>query len=207
MRFSTGFHKMGTRHEKNNSEGLARSVRRNQKRARVGRARENTIRSKPGGDAGREMADERELSPVARLMGALQAEKIRFQIIGMSAAIVQGVPGSTNDIDIWVDLSSRQYMRAIKAALSGGAKFVRNTVVALSDETLVNFVYEVTGLGSFRTEFKKSKPYVFHGLKVQVLPLESIRKSKLAINRPKDLIHIYQINKLLNCKKERERKP
>jgi hypothetical protein len=123
----------------------------------------------------------------------------------MSAAIVQGVPGSTNDVDLWIDLSPREYMRPINIALAAGAEMVRNTVVALSDHTLVNFVYEVTGLASFGSEFKKSKKMAFCDVEVNVLPLQSIKKSKLAIRRPKDLVHVQQIEDCLRCK-EADRK-
>ena len=95
----------------------------------------------------------------------------------MSAAILQGVPGSTQDIDLWLDLSPRQYMRAMNLACSLGGQFVRNTVVELRDGTLVNFVYEVTGLGKFATEFHRAIMLSFHGQKVAVMPLESIQKS------------------------------
>jgi predicted nucleotidyltransferase len=158
------------------------------------------------------MADERELSPFARLVGALQAEKIRFQLIGMSAAILQGANGSTSDIDLWIDLPPRQYMKVLRAAISTGAEVIRNTVVALSDHTLVNFVYEVTGLGRFSTEFRKARTFEFNGIEMHVLPLESIRQSilplesirqsKQAIGRPKDLQHLQQINELLRVKRE-----
>ena len=152
------------------------------------------------------MADECELSPLARLMGALQAEKIRFQMIGMSAAILQGVPGSTIDVDLWIDLPARQYMRPLDIARAQGSEIVRNTVVALSDQTLVNFVFEVTGLQSFANEFRKAIKLTFHGVKIHVLPLESIKKSKLAVRRPKDLTHVRQIEDALTLKKTKRRK-
>jgi len=74
---------------------------------------------------------------------------------------------------------------------------VRNTVVELIDGTLVNFVYEVTGLKKFSSEFKKSKVLNFHGEKIPVLPLESIQRSKRAIMRPKDALHLFLIEQTL----------
>jgi len=82
-----------------------------------------------------------------------------------------------------------------------GAKMLRNTVLELSDETLVNFVYAVTGLGSFANEYGKAVRLPFHGLTVAVLPLERIRKSKLAIGRPKDMVHVQQIERTLKLKR------
>ena len=143
------------------------------------------------------MANERELSPLARLMGALNAERIRFQVIGMSAANIQGVPGSTLDVDLWLDLRPRQYIRALNLAVREGAQVVRNTVVELLDGTLVNFVYEVTGLSSFKSVFPKARKLKWEGVEVAVLPLELIQKSKEAIRRPKDLLHIEMIKERL----------
>lgn len=119
--------------------------------------------------------------------------------------MIQGVPGSTQDIDLWLDLAPRQYMRAINLARSLGAEMVRNTVVALRDGTLVNFVYAVTGLGSFDTEFRRAKLLPFHGKKVPVMPLELIRKSKEAIRRPKDLVHLEYIAELLRLRRGKKK--
>jgi hypothetical protein len=130
-------------------------------------------------------------------MGALEAEKIRFQLIGMSAAVLQGAPVSTMDVDFWLDLPARQYMRAVNVARSLGATMLRNTVVALPDGTLVNFIYEVTGLKSFPVEFRKARRMVFCGLRVPVMPLESIRRSKAAVMRPKDAAHIVYLDQTL----------
>ena len=137
-------------------------------------------------------------------MGALGTEKIEFLLIGMSAAIIQGVPGSTIDIDLWINLPTRQYMRPIKVALAQGAKMLRNTVIELSDETLVNFVYAVTGLDSFAREYGNAVRLPFQGATIPVLPLESIRKSKVAVGRPKDLVHVQQIESTLKLKHARK---
>jgi len=139
-------------------------------------------------------------------MGALGAEKIRFQLIGMSAAVLQGAPVSTIDVDFWLDLPSRQYMRAVNIARSLGASMVRNTIVELTDGTLVNFIFEVTGLKSFSVEFRKAKQLDFHGLRVAVMPLESIRRSKAAVMRPKDEAHIFHIDQTLRLLRARKRK-
>jgi hypothetical protein len=189
-----------------NVKRLAKGLSKNPARSRVRRTRKNPVRSMSGGNAGGTLADERNISALTRLMGALQTEKIRFQLIGMSAAIIQGVPGSTIDVDLWIDLPARQYMRVLNIAKAEGAEIVRNTVVELSDKTLVNFVYEVTGLGSFASEFRKAKKLSFHGLKVAALSLASIRKSKLAVARPKDLTHVQQIEDTLKFKKAKEAK-
>jgi hypothetical protein len=82
------------------------------------------------------------------------------------------------------------------------AKTVRNTVVELSDGMLVNFIYEVTGLGSFAAELKNAHKMRFHGCEIPVMPLESIRKSKAAVMRDKDPAHIHYIDETLRLRKK-----
>jgi hypothetical protein len=185
------------RKNENKPKRLAQSVSQAGGNARLGRTRKSAIRAVCGGDAGRAVGDERKLSPLAELLGALGAEKIRCQVIGMSAANLQGVPGSTIDVDLWLDLRARDYMKAVNLALRLGAQAVRNTVVELADGTLVNFVYEVTGLPAFDRVFGKAKKIKWQGLNVAVLPLDLIVKSKQAIRRPKDLLHIELIRQRL----------
>ena len=145
------------------------------------------------------MATQRRLHPVARLLEALEAEKVRYMLIGMSAAIVQGVMETTLDVDLWIDLPSRQYLRVQNLARSIGCTPAANTVVYTSDGTPVNFVFEVGGLGPFGRELKYARQMKFHGKKIPVLKLERILKSKETIRRDKDLAHIIQIRKLLRC--------
>jgi hypothetical protein len=135
-------------------------------------------------------------------VGALRAEKIRFQLIGMAAAVLQGVPVVTHDVDLWIDLPARQYMRAVNIALRQGAATIRNTVVELSNGMLVNFIYEVTGLGSFAAEMPKAHKIEFHGCDIPVMPLESIRKSKAAVMRDKDAAHIHAIDQTLRLRRK-----
>lgn len=105
----------------------------------------------------------------------------------MTAAIMQGAPGVTFDTDLWIDLPERQYMRLINLSLRLNATMVRQTVVALTDGTLVNFCYRIGGVASFRTEYRRAELMKWHGMVVRVLPLERIIRSKEAAGRDKDL--------------------
>ena len=78
-------------------------------------------------------------------MDALEAEQIGYVVIGMAAAIAQGVMANTMDIVLWIDLPPRQCMRLINLSRKIGATMGANTVVYLEDGTPVNFVYEMTG--------------------------------------------------------------
>jgi hypothetical protein len=63
-------------------------------------------------------------------------------------------------------------------------------VVALSDGSLINFIYRIDGLKSFNAEYRRAKMISWLNEIVAVLPLESILKSKRFVGRPKDLAHI-----------------
>lgn len=119
----------------------------------------------------------------------------------MAAAIAQGVMGSTLDIDVWVDLPPRSYMRVQNIAQRTGATFGANTVVYLEDGRPVNFVYEVTGLGSFPSELKRAVKASLYGREVPMLSLSRIQHSKRAVGRDKDLLHLKLIDDFLKCRK------
>ncbi|MCX6968689.1 MAG: hypothetical protein NTV93_00855 [Verrucomicrobia bacterium] len=115
----------------------------------------------------------------------------------MSAAILQGVPATTIDTDIWVDLPVRSFGRLTAIVLAQGGVMLAPTVGALADDSLVNFLPRVDGLGDFDKEFRGAKIIRWQGMRVPVLPLESLIKTKTAVARPKDLAHIPIIRQVL----------
>jgi hypothetical protein len=105
----------------------------------------------------------------------------------MSSAILQGVPATTLDTDLWLDLPERHYMRPVNLSLSLGATMIRPTVVALRNGSLVNFLYRVDGLAGFRSESQRAIEISLHGVMVKAVSLERIIRSKEFVARPKDL--------------------
>jgi hypothetical protein len=75
----------------------------------------------------------------------------------MSTAILQGVPGTTLDSDILVEVPEREYLRLINLPLRLGAAIVRQTVVALSDGSLVNFCHRLHGTAFYRNEYARAQ--------------------------------------------------
>jgi hypothetical protein len=125
-------------------------------------------------------------------------------LVGMSAANLQGVLASTVDVDVWISLPPRQYGRVINVCRKLKATVQSPNKVFLSDETPVDFIYEVGGLQSFEREFLRAKKLAFHGLRIPVLPLERICKSKELAARDKDKLHILLIRQVLKLKKSVE---
>jgi hypothetical protein len=115
----------------------------------------------------------------------------------MSAAILQGVPATTLDTDIWIDLPERQYVKILGLCRTLGGELLAQTVVSLSDDTLVNFLYRIDGLGAFKSEAKKAIRLNWFGMDIDVMPLESIIRSKETIGREKDIAHLPLLRKTL----------
>ena len=139
--------------------------------------------------------------PIVQLFSTLQAEGIRFMLVGMSAANLQGILVSTVDVDVWIGLPSRRYMAVMNLCRKLGANVRSQNKVYLSDDTPVDFIYEVTGLPAFDREYQRAIRLPFHGLKIPVLPLDRICKSKLAAGRDKDKLHILLIRQALKLKR------
>src|SRR5438445_8001945 len=106
----------GSNHVKRLAKGLSKGKR----TAGNDGQRKGHVRPGAGGDTAGTAADARQLSPLARLIQLLGEEKIRFQVVGMTAAALQGVIMSTLDTDIWVDLPERQYIRLMNICVKLG---------------------------------------------------------------------------------------
>ena len=119
----------------------------------------------------------------------------------MSGAILQGVPATTLDTDIWIDLNSRQYRRVLNLCRQLGATVRANTLVDLSDGSTVNFLYEMHGLRSFQYEYQRAKRVRWLQTAVAVLPLERIYASKKFVGRPKDLAHLPLLKQTMRMKR------
>lgn len=87
-------------------------------------------------------------------------------------------------------MPKRRYVRILGICRKLDATILARTVVALSDDTLVNFLYRIDGLGEFEVELRSAVELDWLGLRVAVVPLESIIKSKRVVARPKDIAHL-----------------
>ncbi len=119
----------------------------------------------------------------------------------MSAAVLQGCPATTLDTDLWIDLPPRQYMRVLRLCQKLGAATRANTVVELTDGSIINFLYRVDGLLTFAHEFRRACRLNWLGTIVAVLPLSRILASKKAVGRPKDLAHLPLLEQTIQAKK------
>jgi hypothetical protein len=124
-----------------------------------------------------------------RLLESLLRHKIRFLVVGLSAAALQGAPVVTEDVDLWFDdLSDPKLTRALNdvgAAYIPPFGFNPPMLGGLGSEPF-DVVIRMDGLGKFSNEWKRAVEIKVGKLQLRVLPLERILASKLAANRPKD---------------------
>ena len=121
----------------------------------------------------------------------LVSRKVRFMIVGMSAADLQGAHIGTQDIDLWFKKTSDA--RQDQAARSAGGIFMwRADPPALGGEVLerLDVVNRLDGLGDFESEYSNAVDSEIEGIAVKLLPLDRIIDSKMAADRPKDRVAI-----------------
>jgi predicted nucleotidyltransferase len=124
-------------------------------------------------------------------LNALDRLGVRYLVVGMSAALLQGARGLTEDIDLWFERLDDP--RIGEAANSVGGVWVIGTFdlrpPTLGGEALgdrFDVVTHAHGLASFASEYSEAITVPVDGLKIPVLPLERVIASKRAAGRLKD---------------------
>jgi hypothetical protein len=124
-----------------------------------------------------------------RLLGSLLRHKIRFMVVGLSAAALQGAPVVTEDVDLWFDnLSDPKLMQAL---IKVGAAYIppfgdNPPMLGGRGSEPFDIAVRMNGLDSFAAEWERAVEIKVGRLRLKVLPLERILASKKAANRPKD---------------------
>jgi hypothetical protein len=127
--------------------------------------------------------------PERRLLHALSGRGIRFLVVGLGAALIEGAPVATLDLDLWLERIDDP--RIPQAAADAGGFWVTGFGLqppSFGGEGLdrLDVVLTLHGLGTFDDEYARSLDRVIDGLPLRVLPLERVVASKRATNRLKD---------------------
>ena len=135
---------------------------------------------------------------------------VRFMVVGLSAAALQGAPAVTQDVDLWFrDLSDPRIAKALRAV--GGAyvpPLGANPPLFAGDAVeLFDIVVVMHGLRSFDEEYAGALPVPLGDVEVMVLPLDRILASKKALDRPKDRLVIPVLEDALAVIEERKAEP
>jgi len=117
--------------------------------------------------------------------------KVRFMIVGLSAAALQGAPVVTQDVDLWFEnLEDPNLLKALKKV--GGILVpsigLNPPMFAGDSVKLFDVVVHMHGLKSFKEEFSSAEVVKLGGASIHVLPLSRIIQSKASLGRDKDKI-------------------
>ena len=129
----------------------------------------------------------------ARFLRALLRRKVRFMVVGLSAAALQGAPVVTQDVDLWFeDLSDPAIREALREV---GAAYVpplhmNPPMFAGGGLGLFDIVLTMHGLGTFSEEELNCIEIPLGRQKLKVLSVDRILASKRAANRKKDRLTI-----------------
>ncbi len=126
-----------------------------------------------------------------RFLRELVKNDVRFMIVGLAAAALQGAPVVTQDVALWFeDLEDPGIKKALKKV--GGALVpqigLNPPMFAGESVRLFDVVLTMHGLGSFAEERRHTLEILLAGVSVKVLKLARIIRSKETLKRPKDLM-------------------
>lgn len=128
-----------------------------------------------------------------RLLRVLLQRKVRFMVVGLSAATLQGAPVVTQDVDLWFEnlgeLKISQALQEVGAAYVPPSN-LNPPMLAGAGAELFDIVVRMDGLGTFAEEIKNCVEISLGRQKLKVLSLERILTSKMAANRAKDKLTI-----------------
>ena len=129
----------------------------------------------------------------AGFLQELVRQKVDFMIVGLSAAALQGAPVVTQDVDLWFrNLSDPGIRRALRKV--GGSYVpplgINPPMFAGDGVDLFDIVVHMHGLGGFVEEVDHALKVPLGRVKIRVLALDRIIRSKRALGREKDKLSL-----------------
>jgi len=152
--------------------------------------------------------DDFALTPAERrLFAALRARGVKFLIIGLGAAVLEGAPVATQDIDVWFETIDNDQIK-LAASDAGGfwvSGFGAQPPAFGGDElSRIDVVLTAHGLRHFAEEYDEGIEREIEGVVLRILPLERVIASKRATSRPKDAASLPALEATLQARTKRE---
>ena len=137
------------------------------------------------------------LSPdFKEFLQSLNANGVRYLVVGGYAVAMHGHPRYTKDIDIWIDPTLANGKRLVRALTDFGFASLGLTVEVFTQrEQVIQLGYppnridlltDLVGV-TFRSCYRRRVLMTFDGLSIPVIDVASLRSNKLAAGRPQDL--------------------
>jgi predicted nucleotidyltransferase len=143
------------------------------------------------------------------LLEALNRHGVRFMLVGLSAAVLQGANTATRDIALWFeDASDVRIEHAVREAggfwISGSFGMRPPQIGGDAVGDRLDIVTHMHGLGAFAEETQNSVEIVVDGIPLRVLGLRRIVASKRAAGRTKDIAAIPALEEAIAATEEVE---
>lgn len=153
-----------------------------------------------------------------RILVALAAEDVRHLVVGGMAVIEYGGASFTQDLDLCYERSDDNLKRlakvliALKASLRGAPEGLPFKPDAPTLKAGLNFTLtteagsldvlgELAGVGGYEELIPRASTAKIYGVKVRVIGLEDLIRAKRAAGRPKDKLHLLELEELRKLKK------
>ena len=135
-----------------------------------------------------------------RFLEELEARGVRYLVVGMTAAVLQGARGVTEGIDLWFERLDDPAIAELRArwwALR--QRNVRYAPAELGGALGDRFdvVTTVDGAEPFAVESARAIQIVVSGVRLPVMPLARVVASKRASGRKKDLAQLPALEEAL----------
>jgi len=155
----------------------------------------------------------------------LAAAEVEFVLVGMAAGQLHGSRLLTEDVDIVyrdepVNIANlAAYLRGIDAYVSElwpnegfAAEFSIDRLVSEKSLTLgskegaIDVLHRIDGVGGYDELLAESEPIVVDGIRLRIITINGLIKSKRAAQRPKDNLHLPDLECLKELKERAPRK-
>lgn len=151
------------------------------------------------------------------LLNILNRHKVKYLIVGAYAVVYYTEPRYTKDLDIWIDAETENAKRVYRALQEFGAPlkdikeedFTKTTLVYQIgvEPVRVDIIMGISGI-DFAAAWKGKQDALFNGVKITIIGIKELIKSKAKTKRPLDRADIESLQKRLRMKgrKKRNRK-
>lgn len=140
------------------------------------------------------------------LLRILNRHKVRYLIVGAYAVIYYTEPRYTKDLDIWIDPEIENAKRVFCALRGFGAPLKGIKVEDFTNKKMVyqigvepvrvDIIMGIPGL-KFKTAWKQRRKTPFNNIKVNIIGIKELIRSKAKTKRPLDKADVESLEKRL----------
>jgi len=142
-----------------------------------------------------------------KVIEALRRVRLEAIVVGNVAAVLQGVPVMTQDIDLFVRDTKlnrekiKSFAKELGLSLYKRDEAISEVITAENPEVIVDFIFRLSPDQKFESVRSRAKRIKIGRHYCLVADLEDILKSKKTANRPKDKAVLRLIEDTLKVKK------